>query len=236
MDRHRQGCLGRAGATCQIGLSGDAAGLESRRQPRYVRNDQGALGGIAAQAGRCLVEEADIVVVGGGSGGAAAAGRLSEGGKYSVALLAAGGRNTGLRTRVPGFLAVQNGAPNWAFATVPQVGLTGRRGYQPRGRGLGGSSAINAMLYLRGNRWGYAKWAAMRSPGWSYDEVLPVFRRAEHNMRGADDYHGGDGPLFVTDQCDPHPGSVEFVEAAKSLQIPENDDFNGARQDGVGLN
>ena len=181
------------------------------------------------------MEEADIVVVGGGSGGAAAAGRLSEGGKYRVALLEAGGRNTGLRTRVPGFLAFQNETTNWAFETVPQVGLNGRRGYQPRGRGLGGSSAINAMLYLRGNRWDYDNWAAMGCPGWSYDEVLPVFRRAEHNMRGADDYHGGDGPLFVSDQCDPHPGSVEFVEAAKSLQIPENDDFNGARQDGVGL-
>ena len=181
------------------------------------------------------MEEADIVVVGGGSGGAAAAGRLSEGGKYSVALLEAGGRNTGLRTRVPGFIAFQNDATNWAYETVPQIGLNGRRGYQPRGRGLGGSSAINAMLYLRGNKWDYDNWAAMGCPGWSYDEVLPVFRRGEHNLRGADAFHGDDGPLYVSDQCDPHPGSVEFVEAAKSLQIPGNDDFNGARQEGVGL-
>ncbi|CAN5387287.1 choline dehydrogenase [soil metagenome] len=181
------------------------------------------------------MEEADIVVVGGGSGGAAAAGRLSEGGKYSVALLEAGGRNTGLRTRVPAFLAMQNDATNYRFETVPQVGLNGRRGYQPRGRGLGGSSAINAMLYLRGNKWDYDNWAAMGCPGWSYDEVLPVFKRAEHNMRGADDFHGGDGPLFVSDQCDPHPGSLEFVESARQLQIPANADFNGARQEGVGI-
>lgn len=181
------------------------------------------------------MEEADIVVVGGGSGGAAAAGRLSEDGRYTVALLEAGGRNTGLRTRIPGFLAFQTEKTNWQFETVPQAGLGGRRGYQPRGRGLGGSSAINAMLYLRGNKWDYDNWAAMGCPGWSYDEVLPVFRRAETNARGADEWHGGDGPLFVSDQCDPHPGSIEFVEAARQLQIPVNEDFNGARQDGVGI-
>jgi len=100
------------------------------------------------------VEEADIVVVGGGSGGAAAAGRLSEDGRWSVVVLEAGGHNKGLRTRVPGFLAFQNDRTNWALETVPQAGLNGRRGYQPRGKGMGGSSAINAMLYLRGNRWG----------------------------------------------------------------------------------
>jgi choline dehydrogenase-like flavoprotein len=181
------------------------------------------------------VEEADLVVVGGGSGGSAAAGRLSEDGRFSVALLEAGGRNTGLRTRVPGFLAFQTERTNWQYETVPQAGLNGRRGYQPRGKGLGGSSAINAMLYLRGNKWDYDNWAATGCPGWSWDEVLPWFKRAEHNARGADDYHGGDGPLPVSDQCDPHPGSVEFVEAALQLQLPGNDDFNGARQDGIGL-
>ncbi len=113
------------------------------------------------------MEEADIVVVGGGSGGAAAAARLSEGGRYSVALLEAGGRNTGFRTRVPGFMAFQNEATNWQYETVPQAGLNGRRGYQPRGRGLGGSSAINAMLYVRGNKWDYDNWAATGCPGWS---------------------------------------------------------------------
>ncbi len=118
---------------------------------------------------------------------------------------------------------------------MPQAGLNGRRGYQPRGRGLGGSSAINAMLYLRGAAWDYDNWAALGCPGWSYDEVLPWFRKSEANERGSDDFHGGDGPLRVSNQRSPHPGSLEFVEAARNLQIPGNDDFNGARQEGIGL-
>jgi choline dehydrogenase-like flavoprotein len=181
------------------------------------------------------VEEADIVVVGGGSGGSAAAGRLSEDGRYSVVLLEAGGRNTGLRTRIPGFIAFQTEKTNWRYETVPQAGLNGRSGFQPRGRGLGGSSAINAMLYLRGNRWDYDNWAALGCTGWSYDEVLPWFRRSECNERGADALHGGDGPLHVCDQRSPHAGSIEFVEAARNLQIPVNEDFNGVTQAGVGL-
>lgn len=179
------------------------------------------------------MDEADIVVVGGGSGGSAAAGRLSE--RYGVALLEAGGRNTGWRTRMPAALAFQTDKTNWNYATVPQPGLNGRRGHQPRGKGLGGSSAINAMIYIRGNRWDYDHWAALGCPGWSYDEVLPWFRRMERNVRGADAYHGDDGPLWVSDQRFANPGSLDFVEAGASLQIPRNDDFNGARQDGIGL-
>ncbi|MEO5494474.1 MAG: GMC family oxidoreductase N-terminal domain-containing protein [Sphingomonas sp.] len=181
------------------------------------------------------MEQADIVVIGGGSGGAAAAGRLSESGRYTIALLEAGGRNTGLITRVPGFMGKQTTKTNWAYETVPQPGLNGRRGYQPRGKGLGGSSAINAMLYIRGAAWDYDNWAALGCDGWAYDDVLPVFKRSEANGRGASEYHGADGPLHVSDQVNPHPGSVEFVEAGASLQIPRNDDFNGARQEGVGL-
>ncbi|KQS03169.1 glucose-methanol-choline oxidoreductase [Sphingomonas sp. Leaf357] len=181
------------------------------------------------------MEEADIVVVGGGSGGSAAAGRLSENGRHSVVLLEAGGANTGYRTRIPGFIAMQTPKTNWQFETVPQAGLNGRRGYQPRGRGLGGSSAINAMLYLRGNRWDYDNWAAMGCPGWSYDEVLPWFKHAERNNHGADAFHGRSGPLHVSHQTSPHAGSIEFVESARHLQIPVNEDFNGARQDGAGV-
>lgn len=181
------------------------------------------------------MEEADIVVIGGGSGGAAAAGRLSDGGKFSVALLEAGGRNTGLRTRIPAFLAFQTDKTNWNYETVPQAGLGGRRGHQPRGKGLGGSSAINAMIYIRGNKWDYDNWAALGCPGWSYDDVLPWFKRSEHNVRGGDAYHGGDGPLWVSEQHHANPGSRDFVEAGASLQIPRNDDFNGARQEGIGL-
>jgi len=181
------------------------------------------------------VEEADFVVVGAGSGGSAVASRLSENGKYSVALLEAGGNNTGYRTRIPLFLAYQTPKTNWQFETVPQAGLNGRRGYQPRGKGLGGSSAINAMVYIRGNRFDYDNWAAMGCTGWSYDEVLPYFKRAEHNVRGGDDFHGAEGPLWVSEQTSPNPGTFDFVEAGAALQIPRNNDFNGERQEGIGL-
>lgn len=181
------------------------------------------------------MDTVDIVVIGGGSGGSAVAGRLSEGGKFSVAVLEAGGRNTGWRTRVPGFVAFQTDKTNWKFETVPQAGLNGRRGYQPRGRGLGGSSAINGMVYIRGNAWDYDNWAALGCTGWRYADVLPYFKRSERNVRGGDAFHGGDGPLWVSEQVSPNPGSVDWVEAAASLQIPRNDDFNGTRQEGVGL-
>lgn len=126
-------------------------------------------------------------------------------------------------------------ASNWRFETVPQPGLNGRIGFQPRGRGLGGSSAINAMIYIRGCAWDYDRWAELGATGWSYDEVLPWFRKAERNVRGADRFHGDDGPLRVSDQKWPHPGSLAFVEAGASLQLPRNDDFNGAQFEGVGL-
>lgn len=181
------------------------------------------------------MEEFDIVVVGGGSGGSAVAGRLAESGKYRVCLIEAGGRNTSWRIRAPGMLAMIPKGSNWRFETVPQPGLNGRCGFQPRGRGLGGSSAINAMIYIRGCAWDYDRWDALGATGWSYRDVLPWFRRAERNERGADDYHGGDGPLRVCDQKWPHPGSLAFVEAAASLQMPRTDDFNGAQFEGVGL-
>ena len=150
-------------------------------------------------------------------------------------MLEAGGRNTGLKVVVPGLFALQNPPANWAYETVPQAGLNGRRGYQPRGRGLGGSSAINAMVYIRGNPWDYDNWARLGCPGWSWDDVLPWFKRSEGNVRGANALHGGDGPLKVSELRHPHAGSREFIAAAQSLQIPHNDDFNGPRQEGVGL-
>jgi choline dehydrogenase-like flavoprotein len=180
-------------------------------------------------------ESFDIVVVGGGSGGSAAAGRLSEGGRYSVCLIEAGGTNTAWQILAPAMLGQIPKRANWRYETVPQKGLNGRRGYQPRGRGLGGSSAINAMVYIRGCRWDYDNWAALGATGWGYDEVLPYFRRAENNERGADAFHGTGGPLNVMDQNWPHAGSRDWVEAAASLQLPRNPDFNGAQFEGVGL-
>ncbi|WP_326525418.1 GMC family oxidoreductase [Sphingomonas sp.] len=181
------------------------------------------------------MDEADIVVIGAGSGGAAAAGRLAEDGRLTVAVIEAGGRNAGWRTTMPGAMPFQTTATNWQYETVPQAGLNGRRGYQPRGRGLGGSSAINAMLYIRGAPWDYDNWAALGCDGWGWDDVLPVFRRAERNVRGADAFHGADGPLWVSDQRFAHPGSQAFVDAGASLQIPVNPDFNGASMEGLGL-
>jgi choline dehydrogenase-like flavoprotein len=181
------------------------------------------------------MDEFDIVVIGGGSAGSAAAGRLSEGGKFSVCLIEAGGHNNNMLIKTPGFMPFIRNGSNWQYDTVPQHGLNGRIGYQPRGRGLGGSSAINAMVYIRGNKWDYDNWAALGCTGWAYDDVLPVFKRCEDNARGADGFHGAGGPLSVIDQRWPSKGSRAFVDAAAELQLPRNTDFNGETQDGFGL-
>jgi len=180
----------------------------------------------------------DYVVIGGGSAGCVLAARLSEDPAVRVALLEAGGRNDGLMNILPTGAAlhvVRANACNWGFVTVPQPGLDGRSGYQPRGKGLGGSSAINAMVYLRGQREDYDGWAALGAAGWGWDDVLPYFKRAEHNERGASALHGTGGPLNVADLRSPHPFARLFVEAAQQAGIPRNDDFAGATQEGAGL-
>lgn len=181
------------------------------------------------------MDEFDIIVIGGGSAGSAAAGRLAEDGRRSVCLLEAGGTNDTIRIKTPGFMPFIPAASNWRFDTVPQQGLNGRTGYQPRGRGLGGSSAINAMVYIRGNHFDYDQWAQLGCTGWSHAEVLPYFKRAEHNERGGDTWHGDAGPLNVMDQHWPNPASTKFVGSAQALQLPHNPDFNGAVQDGFGM-
>jgi choline dehydrogenase-like flavoprotein len=125
-------------------------------------------------------------------------------------------------------------ACNWAFKTEPQSELNRRRGYQPRGRGLGGSSAINAMVYTRGQREDYDGWRAAGCNGWGWDDVLPYFLRAENNERGANQWHAVGGPLNVADLRSPHPFGRWFVAAAQQAGLPLNTDFNGAMQEGVG--
>ncbi len=180
--------------------------------------------------------EFDFVIVGGGSGGATLAGRLSEDGKTSVCLLEAGPDDSPFfRTPFVTALMVPGKLRNWAFNTVPQPGLNGRIGYQPRGKMLGGSSAINAMIYIRGHQSDYDDWAAMGAKGWSFNDVLPYFKRAERNERFNGALHGQGGPLNVADLASPNPLNDMFLAACDSLQLPRNDDFNGDRQDGMGL-
>jgi len=179
----------------------------------------------------------DYVVVGGGSSGCALAARLSEDPLVSVALVEAGDDNAKLLNRVPTGAAVhivKRNRCNWAFESVPQAGLNGRRSYQPRGRGLGGSSVINAMIYLRGQREDYDAWATQGATGWGWDEVLPWFKRIENNERGPNQWHGTGGPLNVMDLRSPNPFGPVFIDAAKQAGLAYNPDFNGASQEGVG--
>jgi choline dehydrogenase-like flavoprotein len=179
----------------------------------------------------------DYLIVGGGSAGCVLAARLSEDPSVQVALLEAGPQDDSVLIHCPAGLALlaKNGHANWGFQTVPQAGLNGRRGYQPRGKVLGGSSSVNAMIYLRGQRADYDRWAAEGNAGWSWNEVLPYFRRAEHNERGADAFHATGGPLNVMDLRSPHRFGGIFVDAGKQAGYPENRDFNAVTQEGVGL-
>ncbi len=179
----------------------------------------------------------DYVIVGAGSAGCVLAARLTEDPRITVCLLEAGPADRSVLVHCPAGLAVlaKTGAFNWGFQTVPQAGLGGRRGYQPRGKVLGGSSSINAMVYIRGQAEDYDGWAAEGNEGWGWSDVLPYFKRAERNERGGDAFHGMAGPLNVMDLRSPHRFGPIFVEAARQAGYPANPDFNGARQEGVGL-
>ena len=187
-----------------------------------------------------MTTEFDFVIVGGGTAGCVLAARLSENPAHSVCLLEAGGDGKDLLIRMPaGVVAMMPGRPvkinNWALETTPQPGLNGRKGYQPRGKTLGGSSAINAMLYVRGNAKDYDEWASLGCTGWSYEDVLPYFKKSENNERGASALQGDSGPLQVSNQKTPRPISTAFVNACANQGIAQNDDYNGAEQAGAFL-
>jgi choline dehydrogenase-like flavoprotein len=192
--------------------------------------------------GASVAEEFDYIVIGAGSAGCAVAARLAEDPSVTVALLEAGPHDHHYSVWTPIGLAAtvpKAGPRNYAYYTEPQAGLDGRRSYQPRGRGLGGSSSINGMVYIRGHRHDYDEWAKLGCTGWSYDDVLPYFRRSECNQRHAgsdrDYWHGGNGPLHVSDVRSPNPFSHRFVKAALQAGLPANADFNGEEQEGAGF-
>ena len=181
--------------------------------------------------------EFDYVVVGAGSAGCVLANRLSADGRHSVLLLEAGPKDNNLWIHVPlgyGKLFKEK-TVNWMYQTEPEPGLDGRTIFQPRGKVLGGSSSINGLLYVRGQHEDYDRWRQHGNSGWGFDDVLPYFKKAENQERGADDFHGAGGPLPVSDLVHADPLSAAFIAAAAETGIPVNPDFNGASQEGAGF-
>ena len=178
----------------------------------------------------------DYIIIGAGSAGCAIANRLAEDHALRILILEAGPPDDSFKLKMPaGFAALGDKSPfNWRYETTPQKHCNDRRMYWPRGKTLGGSSAINAMLYVRGNAWDYDHWRQLGNEGWSYQDVLPYFRKSEHNERYKDAFHGTDGPLNVAEQRSALEINEAFIKAGAQLGIPRNDDFNGATQEGVG--
>lgn len=176
----------------------------------------------------------DYVIVGAGSAGCVLANRLSENPETTVALIEAGGSDRSLSVRIPAaFPKMFHTAKDWDYSSDPEPGLMGRRIYMPRGKMLGGSSSMNAMLFVRGNREDYDSWAKAGADGWSYDEVLPYFRSMENFARGGNEYRGDKGPLFVDDHRSRTGITELLVQASQQAGLPFNDDYNGAEQEGV---
>jgi choline dehydrogenase len=181
-------------------------------------------------------ETFDFIIVGAGSAGCVLANRLTASGRHRTLLLEAGPSGLHPWLHIPlGFGRLFNDRRfNWCYATEPQPECHNREVIAPRGKVLGGSSAINGLIYIRGQAEDFNHWRQLGNAGWSFDDVLPYFRKAEDNERGADEFHGAGGPLAVSDLRDRHPLVEAYVEAARQCGYPRNDDFNGAVQEGAG--
>jgi choline dehydrogenase len=183
-----------------------------------------------------MLTNPDYIIVGAGAAGCVLANRLSAQPDTKVVLLEAGGSDKRTEIQIPvAFSKLFKSEADWNYITEPQINCNGRRMYWPRGKVLGGSTSINAMIYIRGHARNFDEWAALGNPGWSYADLLPYFKKAEHQTRGANAYHGIGGAMNIDDHRDPHILSKTFIEAGKTIGIPENKDFNGAKQEGVGF-